>query len=327
MADKKELAEPSETTTKPKDRWDKIDILLKPMGGFFTGIALASVGYFTTNMLENQQLEETRRLEHQRVEETNRRLYTEIMSSREKSDSDLRKEMLNSIIEAFLDETDKEKLDEKVLALELLAYNFHDVIDLSPLFKHVSVKIEKSALVDKESLSSTLERVAGEVIAKQLASLGDGGILVPLSVNLKQVETEGLQELDESLYPIRVDQPDVSEQRYILVEALQVFPQQREIRVRLEIGDPNNRFEPEIDISFKVGFFDFPMIDNTRVSHAQRVAIALTRWNEGNSAEINLVYFPGSRASLKEKPYYDEVIDQLKRTSVTLVDEEKPNEP
>ena len=51
MADKKELAEPSETTTKPKDRWDKIDILLKPMGGFFTGIALASVGYFTTNML------------------------------------------------------------------------------------------------------------------------------------------------------------------------------------------------------------------------------------------------------------------------------------
>lgn len=328
MADKNETAKPGEIATKPKDRWDKIDILLKPMGGLFTGIALALVGYFTTSMLENQQLEETRRLEQQRVEETNRRLYTEIMSSREKSDSDLRKEMLNSIIEAFLDEKDKKKLDEKVLALELLAYNFHDVIDLSPLFKHVALKIENSTLDDekKESLSSQLGRVAGEVIAKQLASLGDGGILVPLTISLEQVEDEGLQELDESLYPIRVDRTDVSEQRYILIEALQVFPQEREIRVRLEIGDPNNRFEPEIDISFKVGFFDFPMIDNTRVSHGQRVGIALTRWNEGNSAELKLVYFPGSRASLKEKPYYDEVIEQLKRTSAVLVDEEKQNE-
>ena len=283
MAEKEQPTASKEDTTKPKDRWDKIDILLKPMGGLFTGIALATVGYFTTNMLEHQQAEETRRLEQQRVEETNRRLYTEIMSSREKADSDLRKEMLNSIIKAFLDEKEK-KLDEKVLALELLAYNFHDVIDLSPLFKHVARKIEESTLGDKkkESLNSQLERVAGEVIAKQLASLGDGGILVPLRISFQQVKDEGLQELDERLYPIRVDRPELPGKRYILVEALQIFPKEREVRVRLEIGDPNNRFEPEIDIAFKVGFFDFPMIDNTRISHSQRVGIALTRWNEGN---------------------------------------------
>jgi hypothetical protein len=327
MAEKEEPTTSTKETTKPKDRWDKIDILLKPLGGLFTGIALATVGYFTTNMLEHQQAEETRRLAQQRVEETNRRLYTEIMSSREKADSDLRKEMLNSIIKAFLDEKEK-KLDEKVLALELLAYNFHDVIDLSPLFKHVARKIEESTLGDtkKESLNSQLERVAGEVIAKQLASLGDGGILIPLRISFQQVKDEGLQELDERLYPIRVDRPELPDKRYILVEALQVFPKEREVRVRLEIGDPNNRFEPEIDIAFKVGFFDFPMIDNTRVSHSQRVGIALTRWNEGNSAEIKLVYFPGSRASLKEKPYYDEVIEQLKRTTASLIEGEESNE-
>jgi hypothetical protein len=175
-------------------------------------------------------------------------------------------------------------------------------------------------------LNSQLERVAGEVIAKQLASLGDGGILIPLRISFQQVKDEGLQELDERLYPIRVDRPELPDKRYILVEALQVFPKEREVRVRLEIGDPNNRFEPEIDIAFKVGFFDFPMIDNTRVSHSQRVGIALTRWNEGNSAEIKLVYFPGSRASLKEKPYYDEVIEQLKRTTASLIEGEESNE-
>lgn len=309
-----------------KDRWDKIDILMKPVGGLFTGIALAIVGFFTTNFLEEQQRQQTARMAQEQAVETNRRLYTEIMSSREKADSDLRKEMFNSIIKAFLD-PQKARLDEKVLALELLAYNFHDVIDLSPLFKHVAQAIENSDLENRTSLNSHLERVAGEVIDKQLASLADGGISVPLAVNFDKVKEEGVQVLDERLYPLRVDIPDSPRQRYIIVEAMQVFPETREIKVRLESGryadadSPDAIMKPEIDIMFKVGFFDFPMIDNTRVSHSQRIGIALTRWHE-NNAEMSLVYFPGSRASLKEKPYYDEVIEQLQRASAALFPEE-----
>ena len=150
------------------------------------------------------------------------------MSSREKADSDLRKEMFNSIIKAFLD-PQKARLDEKVLALELLAYNFHDVIDLSPLFKHVAQAIENSDLENRASLNSHLERVAGEVIDKQLASLADGGISVPLAVNFDKVKEEGVQVLDERLYPLRVDISDSPRQRYIIVEAMQVFPETREI--------------------------------------------------------------------------------------------------
>lgn len=293
-----------EGTGKTKDLWDKLDILLKPMGGLFTGIALAVVGYFTTDVLEQQQ-----------AEETNRRLYAEIMSSREKADSDLRKEMFNSIIEAFLD-PQKASLDEKVLALEMLAYNFHDVIDLSPLFKHVAKAIDESVQDNKVELKSQLERVAREVIDKQLAALGDAGILVPMSLSFEQVD-EGGQSFDEKLYPLRADAPALPGTRYIFVEALHKYPETREIRLRLESGDPEDRFSPEIDIIFKVGFFDFPMIDNTRLSHSQRIAVALTRWTE-YGADLALVYFPGSRASLKEKPYYDEVIEQLQRTKAAL---------
>lgn len=310
-------------TTKSKDRWDKIDILLKPVGGLFTGIALAIVGYFTTNLLERQQLEQTQRLAKQQAEETNRRLYTEIMSSREKADSDLRKEMFNSIIKAFLD-PDKASLEEKVLALELLAYNFHDVIDLSPLFKHVAKSIEESSVKNKASLNSQLEKVANEVIEKQLASLADGGELVRFNVSFKEVEENGFQTLLEEFYPVAINLPELKEQRYIVVEALQVYPEVREVKVRLESGrppesnSPDAIYEMEVDLAFKVGFFDFPMIDNTRVSHSQRIGIALTRWSEGDGAELSLAYFPGSRASLKEKPYYDEVIEQLRRTKAEL---------
>lgn len=310
----------TDSGSKVKDRWDKIDILLKPVGGLFTGIALAIVGYFTTQLLEKQQAEQTNRLAQQQAEETNRRLYTEIMSSREKADSDLRKEMFNSIIKAFLD-PQKASLDEKVLALELLAYNFHDVIDLTPLFKHVAKAIEESTVDNKASLSSQLERVAREVIDKQLAALGEAGELTTLSLSFDEVNKGG-QSFSEKLYPIRVDAPELPGERYVFVEALHVYPDVREIKLRLESGDPKNRFDPEIDIIFKVGFFDFPMIDNTRLSHSQRIGIALTRWTD-YGAELALVYFPGSRASLKEKPYYDEVIEHLQQTKAALMVEEE----
>ena len=61
------------------------------------------------------------------------------------------------------------------------------------------------------------------------------------------------------------------------------------------------------------------MIDNTRLAGGLRCAIVLSQYSaEAGSAQVTLVYFPGSRASLKQKPYYDEVIEQLKRTRSEL---------
>ncbi|MGE0407264.1 MAG: hypothetical protein AB7O65_13290, partial [Candidatus Korobacteraceae bacterium] len=68
----------------------------------------------------------------------------------------------------------------------------------------------------------------------------------------------------------------------------------------------------EIDTNFMVGLFDFPMIDNTRLSGNERCAISLTALNP-DVVSVALAYFPASRASLKDKPYYDEVIRELVR--------------
>jgi hypothetical protein len=52
------------------------------------------------------------------------------------------------------------------------------------------------------------------------------------------------------------------------------------------------------------------MIDNTRLENGDRVALVLRRWEE-NSAELWVAYFPGSRAGLKDKMYYEEVIKRF----------------
>ena len=63
-----------------------------------------------------------------------------------------------------------------------------------------------------------------------------------------------------------------------------------------------------------MGFFSTPMIDNTRLSNDQRVALVLSDMNQ-YGASLSLVYFPGSRASLREKPYYEEILRKLTDTT------------
>ncbi len=65
---------------------------------------------------------------------------------------------------------------------------------------------------------------------------------------------------------------------------------------------------------FWVGSFEFAMIDNTRLSSDQRCAVVL-RGYETTSAQLTVVCFPGSRAALKEKPYYDDVLNKLRADS------------
>lgn len=68
---------------------------------------------------------------------------------------------------------------------------------------------------------------------------------------------------------------------------------------------------------FGVGYFDFPMIDNTRLPHDQRAAVVLNAFEEG-AADITLSYFPGSYASLKDKASLQEVIQNLTRTNDSI---------
>ncbi|MBL8176818.1 MAG: hypothetical protein JNK48_19230, partial [Bryobacterales bacterium] len=51
-------------------------------------------------------------------------------------------------------------------------------------------------------------------------------------------------------------------------------------------------------------------IDNVRLEDRSRVSVVMTRLDEGG-VTLSLVYFPGSRTSLKDKPFHDEVLRTL----------------
>jgi hypothetical protein len=283
-----------------RDFWEKLGVLLHPVGGLMTALAVAVVGMRGSQVLDKRQ-----------SLDTNARLYSELMSRREEAESSLRKDMLVSIIAQYLRPTDSD-LDSKVLNLELLAYNFHDSLDLRPLFFDLQRRISRSKDPDKVELLLRIQSVAREITAKQLFALEGHGKTFRRSIDLEELRAakgRGGLELEGEAITVR----DVSCQ--INLRALSVDEAQQQLRVRLEVKAPPDRPDlTDTRATFDVSYFDFPMIDNTRLSNGLRCAVALSNFSP-DGADLTAVCFPGEYASLKDRPYYDEVIQKLREAT------------
>jgi hypothetical protein len=290
---------------RPKDRWDRAQIVLSPVGGLLTAIAVASLGFMGSRTVERQQSAQERI-----------RLYSELMTRREESEATLRKEMFQSIIGSFF-EIQSASLETRLLKMELLAQNFHEALNLTPLFKHIGREIASARLGPRErrEYETRLSELAREVTRKQLIVLEAGGRRHDWTLLLSDSLLDGsaAEQLPDAELTL-----DGVKRRFRLTLS-RADPALRELRASLEVETPaqpsvapeqTGRYTAEFDI----GFYSTPMIDNLRLSNDQRVAVVLTDMNQ-DGASLSLVYFPGSRASLREKPYYEEILQKLADTT------------
>jgi hypothetical protein len=281
---------------KPKDFWDKVSVVLHPLGGLLTAFAVTYVGMKGSQILERRQ-----------SLDTNARLYSELMSRREEAESSLRKDMFVSIFSSFLQPSQGD-LDGKILNLELLAYNFHDSLNLKPLFLDIQRRLLKSKDADRVDFLVRLNRVAREITAKQLFSLEGHGKSFRRSVDFKELAAAGRAgiPLDPETVTVRKTTCEVN------LRALSFDSAQQQLQVRLEVKSPEGQPElPDTRATFAVGYFDFPVIDNTRLANGVRCAVMLANLSP-DAADLTTVCFPGEYASLKDRPYYDEVIQRLR---------------
>jgi hypothetical protein len=133
-----------------------------------------------------------------------------------------------------------------------------------------------------------------------LANVDPSPTALPLELEEKTLALDGV----ERTFKIFVRQAD---------------PQGKAIRLKLQvrtwkppecIGAQEGGQYSDVEVEFGLSFFDFPMIDNTRLSCDQRCAIVLNGFDD-SAARITVIYFPGSYASLKDKPYYEDVLKKL----------------
>jgi hypothetical protein len=286
-------------TSERKDFWDKAAVMLQPLGGLLTAVAVAFVGVKGSQVLNERQ-----------AAETNARLYSELMSRREESESSLRKDMFVSIIQSYLEPRSGD-LDSRILNLELLAVNFHDSLNLKPLFLDLQRRLASPTIPGRDDYLNRVNRVAREVTAKQMFALEGHGKSFRRTLDLQELSTTGRFGI-----PLDSESIDVDGRRCdVGLRVLSFDPKSQQLRVRLEVKATNDSAgETETRAVFDLGYFDFPMIDNTRLANGLRCAVTLSALTR-ESAELATICFPGEYASLKDRPYYDEVIQRLKEAA------------
>ena len=303
--------EPLVPKIEKRDFWDKIQIVMQPIGGLITALTIALVSYYGSSYLNNKQNNEAKIS-----------LYTQLMSSREQSESALRKDMFNSILGTIL--KDSHSLDENILQLELLAYNFHESLNLMPLFVYMSrqIALEKNIQL-KTDYQKRLYKMAGDVISKQISSLEGAAASETMFISFPGDSIKykpGLSQdfamdwKDSKVFydTIKVGNSNSVYKRVVFLKASGFNVDEKTVNVRLDIETSvNDKFINMVTQEFTIDYFQFPMIDNTRLSNDMRCAVVMRDFSFPNFVEVDILYFPGSHSSLKEKPYYDEVVKKL----------------
>jgi len=287
-----------------KDFWDKINIILGPLGGVVTALSIALVSYFASDYLNKNQENEAKT-----------RLYTELMSRREESESALRKDMFTSIISTILKEN--ATLDERILQLELLAYNFHESLNLMPFFTYLDRRNNLDTKDPKlrEGYRDRLYNMSREVTSKQIASLEGVSRIEKFVYCYDKINCAGADSIfsttfyDSIVNGNKVD--SITHIVYLTISKMDTL--NNSINVSLKVCTREGQQEDKCaQPAFTIDFFEFPMIDNTRLINDKRISAVLRDFDKVNKfIELDLIFFPGSHSSLKERPYYDDIVSKL----------------
>lgn len=321
-----------------KDKWDIIEIFTRPAAALLTALAVGAIGYFgndaITKATQIQEDARTKIAEH----EQNARLYTELLSRREESESSLRKDMFNTIMGGFFADIKEDDvtngISKKLLKLEMLALNFGDSLSLGPLFNEMSQDIERilesNNIKDWKFVAGDYQKrlrgLAKRVASAQLATIVPKGIAFKFNVPYEKIKKPKSESSInwQYIWPEDYEPDDGTEAqenifkignmpRSITIQLKNAVLRDKSVKINLVIEglDKEKSKSDPVEIPFTLDYFNFPLIDNTRLSENERFAIVLDDFNE-NEVTIKGVLFPGVYASQRDKPFLNEAIQDLK---------------
>ncbi len=281
----------------------------------------APLGYIThryEKAAAAKQAAEARTVAAREAAEARLRLYTELLSRREEAETAVRKGVFDKVIETYFKPGSKE-VDQKLVALELLSLNFDESLNLSPLFWQLDREIREFPGITaarKRELLEQLDRIASGIKDRQLAILEVAGARQDGNIDFQE---DGSIRIDEE-HPSILDgdlsfsDPDPSAAkrtvtRHFTVEAAEHDALRRRVLVRAQIDRPGQTVHQWV---VWIDPYDFPFVDFTRLSSTERFSAVLRR-HKPDSAVITLIYFPSARSGVKDKPFMDELIAQLRR--------------
>ena len=315
----------------PEDRdgraleWTKVVLL--PL----VTLVISIVGsWYFTNLSKDREERQSQQAQASETRDSKQRLYAQLLTQREQSDATIRKDMFEVVLGRFLSDRQQGNLSDQVLQLELLANNFNQSLDLAPLFKDLARRLAGSAELEqpqRDALRKRLDLTASNVIFKQVDSLSRRGFVTEKQLTLAGWEKSFGKPFIEATVPLSRLAPSSATAKdgaiTFAVEVIGVSVERREIEIRLRVSFPGQGTQ-NVDRHFWVGQYDFPMLDNTQLSHGLRTSVVMTDFTASKTKDgkdsgyvsFHLVVFPAASASFKERQDYDDILLDMLRTEI-----------
>ena len=260
-----------EAENKQRDIWSKVDVLIKASGVLLISGALTFYAIYS----ENRRADTALRV----AQETSRfGLYADAMRNRQSTDAALKADLMRSLVERIFDKNDPK---DRVVALELLAHNFHETFDFKPLFHRVDSELEGR-------MRQRLRIVANELSRRQIDRLVlDGAIREQIHVELKKeaVLADGS----------------------VVVELLDI--KSHEVHLRVSFSMPGSgvvwkeMFEANraqhVVLEFSLGQYDFPFVDYFTIGKV-RYAFVLRGVGSENAA-VDVIVYPRDYFDIQDR--------------------------
>jgi hypothetical protein len=260
------------------------------------------------------------------------------------------KTLLTNYLGRFEDKKDaaesEESFRKRIMFLNLLTLNFQEYLNARPLFEDVYQRLEMAEQRDGKDgkayriwgeLQKDLFRVARNAASGQAAMLTRSGLSRTFNLTkgkavcIRLYSVEALVELTEKFekQPLldrkteSCSDASVQDSRRmdkgfpaIDVELEEVY----ESGVRVKVTPYQESFRNGTlnfvqalkPIKFEVSFFDLPYMDNTRLFDGSRFALLLSYVDKKEeTAEINAIIFKGEFMSLRDRPFFEEMLQKL----------------
>jgi hypothetical protein len=346
----------AEHEQKRTDVWAKLESFAKILAGFSAVVSAVLIPVFL-----NSYTEKNRRAE----------MFVKTMTEREKSDSDIRQSMFQSLMTGYLGavkddfvKENEESFRRRIMFLELLTLNFQEYFNTKPLFEEVYAGLERKRKASETEperkkwtdLEQDIVRVSMNIVSRQTKMLNNIGTSAVFNIEkgesicvrlYDRVDFSALRKKDatpfQSFQPGRcikeekdgksgknekekvstgngastVTEPKGDLRRQSL-EIMLVATNRAYSTV--QVGIYEDVFEGKAlqgsilkgSLRFDISYFDLPYMDNTKMSDGSRFALVL-RDITADSVEIEAIRFRNDFMSLRDRPYFEEMLQRLEK--------------
>jgi hypothetical protein len=317
-----------------KDIWD----ILKSLG---PAILAATVGIMG-GWYNLQQTKLTKATERRQV-------YTTITTERENSDNTIRAKMFEMLINSMFSKgvgtttanpNDASAIEKQVMFLDLMSRNF-DTVDVKPLFVDLDNTLTKKIYDEKNysvtqrgdffDIRSELRRIGKDLSVKQLNALASlpGSVVQNFTIlkdndgNIQAIKDESVTNGNNLKIPVDIKTNDILD---------------GEVNISLEYTKSKSSDPSFKAPSFYVSFYDLPYIDNSVLDKDMRVGVILTKYVNTHDldlfserldkklvkdyqdlkdggitqlAEMKIIRFPAKYIGNRDRPYLQQIIEDL----------------